>query len=608
MAILTVVCASGCARGQPTVTRSTSPPQEIVSWRYRFGDSPRDASGTPTWVSESSSGPEWKTLALPGFPPKEARAGHHFLWMRARLPKYHLRDPALRIDPVLTHLEVWLDGARVRGPPDLDQAQPPAVGIPWHLLQLPVDGAEHQIALRIRSDYALIGIQGHVVVAERADHLRWVLSRDAGRLILGSLMGLMALFALAFARRRQDRRLSLSFAAFAICTGVYVVRYSHIKDLLYDAPLVWFDTTMISFALLGWTLLGFVVALFPRAPSVVRWLWRAQGAFAILFIVSGFTFGTRGSNVMPMAVQSGAVLVLRLFNLLAAVAGLVVGFAEVRRRNREAGLFLVGFMLYHVALVRDILAAQGLIEFSLNTFSHWGMMLTTVCLGLIVQRRYVARIQEYAQELGARSKERELMLADLHDGIGGITTNIRLLSEAAQRADSPERARETLAAINRLARDGIGEIRSVMQGLDEEELDWAALAAELRALASGMLEPHSLSLTLETDIDPEEPPPDLLTGNQVRRIFREALTNVLKHSSASRLEARIRVADGLFTLELENDGVGEGERGVGVDLGRGVEGMRTRAAHLGGNVEISLGETAVLKLELPTERRSEHPA
>ena len=477
------------------------------------------------------------------------------------------------------------------------------MGVPWHLVQIPVETREHDVALRVRSDYSLIGVQGHAVLAERAAHLRWALWKDADRLVLGTLTLFMALLALTFVRSREDRRLVLAFAAFAACSGIYVVRYSHIKDLLYDAPLFWFDVTMISFAFLGWTLLGFVLALFPRAPPAIRWLWRGQGALALVVVVAGLTLGTRGANVLPMTLQAGGVQLLRVCNLAAALAGVAIGIREVRRGNVEARLFLVGFAVFHVALVRDILGAQGLIEFSLNTFSHWGMTLTTLCLGLIVQRRYLARIRDYAKELGARSKERELMLADLHDGIGGITSNIRLLSEMAQRNESHEAAQERLAAINQLASEGIGELRGVMHGLDEDAMDWNGLVAELRAVAARTLEPHGLSLVLDARVDEAAPPPDALMASQTRRIFREALTNVLKHAKASRIEARIRVQDGVFSFELENDGVGEGGGHIGIDLGRGIEGMRTRALDLGGSLELVLGESAVLRLRLPMDRQ-----
>jgi signal transduction histidine kinase len=89
------------------------------------------------------------------------------------------------------------------------------------------------------------------------------------------------------------------------------------------------------------------------------------------------------------------------------------------------------------------------------------------------------------------------------------------------------------------------------------------------------------------------------------RVVQEALTNVLKHASASRVSLVLERHDGTVRGVLEDDGVGFDVEQV---LGRsekarrlGVRGMRERVALLGGELEIESapGNGTSLYIRLP---------
>jgi PAS domain S-box-containing protein len=117
---------------------------------------------------------------------------------------------------------------------------------------------------------------------------------------------------------------------------------------------------------------------------------------------------------------------------------------------------------------------------------------------------YEESVRQYQERIEIEKRhtvEKEKILMDLHDGIGGITTNISILSELAQKAVDSESIKKTLGTIARLSREGVSEIRSFMQGLDSKELSWHALTAELRKQGTSMLEPHSIAFSIETLVD-----------------------------------------------------------------------------------------------------------
>jgi signal transduction histidine kinase len=67
------------------------------------------------------------------------------------------------------------------------------------------------------------------------------------------------------------------------------------------------------------------------------------------------------------------------------------------------------------------------------------------------------------------------------------------------------------------------------------------------------------------------------------RIVQEALTNVLRHARASTANIRISYTPSAVQLEVTDDGIGPPADGQAID-GHGLEGMRERAALLGGEL------------------------
>lgn len=194
--------------------------------------------------------------------------------------------------------------------------------------------------------------------------------------------------------------------------------------------------------------------------------------------------------------------------------------------------------------------------------------------------------------------EKEKILRDLHDGLGGITTNISLLADLAQKAQTLEDVKRTLGTIAELSREGMSEIRSFMHSLDAREITWHTLIAELRRYGSSMVESHGMSFEIRTSVeDVQEQPGSLLCLN-LFRIYKEAITNVAKHSKAKAVNVEVLVGDGKLALSVQDDGVGVG---AGREGGRGMANMKTRAREMGAalNVESETGTRVSLELPLP---------
>ncbi|MFM9878088.1 MAG: sensor histidine kinase, partial [Rhodoglobus sp.] len=74
----------------------------------------------------------------------------------------------------------------------------------------------------------------------------------------------------------------------------------------------------------------------------------------------------------------------------------------------------------------------------------------------------------------------------------------------------------------------------------------------------------------------------------IYRIVQEALTNVVRHSGATRATVDISQADGSYLIAVADNGVGLSD-GRDLTTGRGLLGMRERAELLGGTLQVGPG-------------------
>ena len=244
---------------------------------------------------------------------------------------------------------------------------------------------------------------------------------------------------------------------------------------------------------------------------------------------------------------------------------------------------------------RWVSATAGIIEYE-------GAPAVIATLSDITERKHAADekvrlYEERIREEERHAREKENLIMDLHDGIGGITTNIRILAELAQQSPDFEGFRNKLSIISQLAKEGITEIRSFMRIIETNELSWQMLAAEMRSQGNALLEPHGIGYKFETAIDDigAGGPGSLLCLNLLK-IHKETLTNTIKHARAGSVTGNLSVNGHGLRLTIRDNGIGFGNEDF---RGRGLPNIRKRAAGLGGTVDLSSDPGARLDLKIP---------
>ena len=191
------------------------------------------------------------------------------------------------------------------------------------------------------------------------------------------------------------------------------------------------------------------------------------------------------------------------------------------------------------------------------------------------------------QQVESAERERERWARELHDdalqGLAAIRISLAtaLQSKGERRAAMIESAaEETMVRLERQ----INELNRLINDLRPAALERLGLAGALKALAEenaarGHIE---VETAIELGADPN--------GDEERLVYRlvqEALNNVVKHASASRVELNVRQIESEIQIALRDDG--EGFDPATSSGGRGLTGMRERIELLGGEIEVESG-------------------
>ena len=217
---------------------------------------------------------------------------------------------------------------------------------------------------------------------------------------------------------------------------------------------------------------------------------------------------------------------------------------------------------------------------------------TAVDLSERVTRDVVRRVVE-AQEL-----ERTRLARELHDETGQALTSMLLsLKSLDDRIDTPE-GRAAAAELRELVVTTLRDVRRLAVELRPAALDDFGLVPALERLRDTVAEQSGLDIELQSHLNAERLPTELETA--LYRIAQEALTNVVKHASASRVSMALSRRERAIALVVQDDGRGFESRDAG-GAGLGLTGMRERVALLGGRLGIESTEDAgtMITAELP---------
>jgi two-component system sensor histidine kinase UhpB len=205
--------------------------------------------------------------------------------------------------------------------------------------------------------------------------------------------------------------------------------------------------------------------------------------------------------------------------------------------------------------------------------------------------------------ISVQEDERKEIARELHDEFGQTLTAIGVsaayVERNAGRASPRDLAQAAADICTQSGRLGF-HLRALLSRLRPHGLEGVGLLSALRDVIDDW---QRRGEGMQVRIDLPEELPRLAPGTALSlyRGLQEALTNVTRHSGASRVHIRLSHARGQVCLQIEDNGLGAGAATGSVRPGVGLLGMRERVVMAGGHLAVSTppGGGFELRLSLP---------
>lgn len=239
-----------------------------------------------------------------------------------------------------------------------------------------------------------------------------------------------------------------------------------------------------------------------------------------------------------------------------------------------------------------------------------------------LERRVAERTQDLSQALSqlrdlqahlehVREDERTRIAREIHDELGSLLVGLKMdLSWLEKRLGDQPGLRCKCHGMRGLIDHAVDNVGRIITDLRPSILDHQGLWATLEWQVQDFIDGSELACEGSIDITPGLPAPEGAHATAIFRIFQEMLSNVARHAQASEVLIRVRATPGDLTLLVKDNGKGAPPSAFERPDAYGVMGMRERAGHHGGWLQIDSqpGQGTQVILSMPLEHSQERAA
>ena len=306
------------------------------------------------------------------------------------------------------------------------------------------------------------------------------------------------------------------------------------------------------------------------------------------------------------AINAG-LLLLGLFVLALAAGPIHTSVAVVESLDLVIGLSVM--LVANLLLLRRALAPVGrlvermrtvdLLEPGQRLAEEGSVEVAEVvhAFNQMLDRLEAERRDSSRRALAAQEAERLRVARHLHDEVGQVLTGVLLQLDALGTTgadDLPQQVIETKTAV----RTSLEEVRRIAQELRPELLEHLGLVSALTQLSRTFSDQSGI--VVERRFASSLPKVSAESELAIYRVTQESLTNVARHSQASRVEVALEGGADSVVLRVVDNGRGMAEA---TPAGGGLRGMRERAVLVGGALAVKPGRDGgfEIRFEVPAE-------
>ncbi len=413
-------------------------------------------------------------------------------------------------------------------------------------------------------------------------------------LIAGSLLIISIYHFLIFVIRRDK-----TFFWYAVYTGFVavgmmietgVLQVVFFKELVYVSRMIW-ETQVIS--LISAVLYFAFMRSFIDLKKLLPWLDRL--VFIILLIMIPFSVFLKLYYVSTLH-HLGVNFIPPLTILL---LGLYCVFQLIRTGNKLAMYFSIGSLVLFTCVftntVLSILVIYQVIPeptFPRVWFTEMGIIFEILIFSLGLG--YRLRLKDQEQELSMTTLRRKIS-SDLHDDVGTMLSGLSMQADVMKYKATGE-VRNQIEEISQISRNAMDRMRDTVWAIDSRQDQYVNLVDRIRE--------HTEKTLDQSDLDYDITSSGFLANEvilpnhrqQLYLIFKEALTNTIKHAQAKRVKVNLHKSKSEITFTISDDGIGNHKS---ESTGQGLENIKMRVKRINGTVTFKNHEGFCIRIVIP---------
>lgn len=254
---------------------------------------------------------------------------------------------------------------------------------------------------------------------------------------------------------------------------------------------------------------------------------------------------------------------------------------ELRFENLESGRYILRLKgVSSVGVPSEEVAILLRVEAFFYT-TWWFISLSIVIVFGVLYLFYRYRLNQAIEVERLRTR----LSSDLHDDVGGLLSGVAFQMELLGKSVADEH-KPLVRRVADASRTAMVRMRDVIWAIDARNSSFHDLFERMQEHANDVLHPLGIGydfkashINLNNDVPAE-------TRHSLILIFKEFITNSIKHSNATQITVSMVRSSPGYTFAMRDNGTGNNDE-VGTYTGQGLENMKMRVAKLDGSIEFT---------------------
>jgi len=210
----------------------------------------------------------------------------------------------------------------------------------------------------------------------------------------------------------------------------------------------------------------------------------------------------------------------------------------------------------------------------------WFILLSILVIGAVVYGIFQYRLKQALAIERLRTK----ISSELHDDVGSMLTGIAMQTEMLEMQANNEVEKKKLNRLTTLSRNTIAHMRDFVWTIDSRKDKLENLIERMHEYAEEHLLPSGIQFEIKIDRYGLSKKLNPNCRRNLYLIFKEAITNVLKHSNAKNVVISISTKKGSCTFSIKDDGILKVDK---TSTGQGLANMKMRSEEINAELQIN---------------------